>query len=127
VTLVSVDELSRRHASEMAHPETALALARQIIEEELTRVMVWLRERLTAPEIRSLGRISQHLETQELERLARRLPHLDGATLDQLQRAMRRYCQKLLHPLYRGLRREVGGIQAHSLDEITTLSSKSIR
>jgi glutamyl-tRNA reductase len=98
VSLVDLDVLGRRVASNLERRRAELPAAERIVERELARTIAVVGERDAAgPTIAALARRAEALRRREVERTALRIGRDDVQTRAQLDALTRSLVRKLLH------------------------------
>ncbi|HET9740803.1 MAG TPA: glutamyl-tRNA reductase [Solirubrobacteraceae bacterium] len=97
VHLFDLDDLSQVVLGTIERRRSEVAIAEQIIDEEVATFAAWYRTRPLAPVIRELRARAEHLRQRELERARAQLRHLSPEDLETVDRLTRQLLAKLLH------------------------------
>jgi glutamyl-tRNA reductase len=97
VHLFDLDDLSRVVMGTIERRRSEVAIAEQIIAEEVSGFIGWYRSRHVAPVIRELRARAEAVRQQELRRSRGALRHLPPEDLETVDRMTRQMLAKLLH------------------------------
>lgn len=97
VHLFDLDDLSQAVEGTFERRRSEVALAEQIVAEEVDGFCAWYRSRSVVPAIRELRARAEHIRHKELNRARAALRHLSAEDLDTVDHLTRRVLAKLLH------------------------------
>jgi glutamyl-tRNA reductase len=122
VELLDLDDLQRLCCPAAGVPTAALAEAEAIVEDELLRLALSLRNRLAAPQLADLHRLSLEMAEEETVRALSQLESLSEREQDIVRQMADRLVRRVLYPVSRSLRES--GVTGES--PVTSRESRNV-
>jgi glutamyl-tRNA reductase len=124
VHLFDLDDLSQVVMGTLERRRSEVAIAEEIVAEEVESFWGWYRGRSVVPAIRELRSRAEHLRQKELDRARAALRHLSSEDMEAIDRLTRQLLAKLLHiPTARLREAAVEGREADLLEATRYLFS----
>jgi glutamyl-tRNA reductase len=112
IELLDLDDLQRLCCPTAGVATAALAEAEAIVEDELLRLALSLRNRLAAPQLADLHRLSLEMAEEESARALSQLESLSASQQEVVRQMAERLVRRVLYPVSRSLRAEVASRQS---------------
>jgi glutamyl-tRNA reductase len=119
IELLDLDDLQRLCCPTAGVPTAALAEAEAIVEDELLRLALGLRNRLAAPRLADLHRLSLEMAEEESARALSQLESLSASEQEVVREMAERLVRRVLYPVSRTLR-AVAGSQESGVDSASS-------
>ncbi len=105
ITLYDLDDIKKITYNGLLKRYDEIPKARQIVNEELDWLMVWLRNRKVAPVIEAYWNNMEDIKDEELKWLLPKLDKADKHTKDLLERFTHRLLRKISNPTIEGIKK----------------------
>lgn len=104
ITLYDLDDIKKITYKGLLKRYDEIPKARQIVNEEVDRFMIWLKNRKVAPVIEAYWKNLEEIKDEELKWLLPKLNHVDEHTIELLQRFTHRLLRKISNPSIEGIK-----------------------